>query len=457
MKQSKQHYAVVGLGASGLSAVNYLVQQGHQVSVTDSGQPALAKKLPSKVACYFGALNAELLTKVDAIVISPGVNPAHTAIVAAKQAGVRVVSDVQLFIEECHQRKIAIIAITGSNAKSTVTTLVGQMVIDSGIACGVGGNLGTPALELLKNPMQIAVLELSSFQLEHITGLGACAATILNLSPDHLDRHGDMDNYLTAKLAVLDKVQTACLGIDDTALYQACLNRLDSTATVRTINPMPSEVMDSDFGILKQADGLYLYHAGKRLISADQLLIKGVHNLANALFALALGQAANLEMRTMLATLTQFAGLPHRCQFVKTVGGADYFDDSKGTNVGATMAAIVGLGAVYGERSLVVILGGQSKGQRFDELGVLLARYGHSVLTIGVDADVIAQDLMGLDIAIIACQTLERAVQTAYQLATQTPPSQVRAVLLSPACASFDQFTGFVERGERFVQYVHQL
>lgn len=455
--QTNRHYAVVGLGASGLSAVNYLTQLGHKVSVTDGDYPVLADKLPKTVACYFGGLDETLLTTVDAIVISPGVNPAHAPIVAAKHAGIEVVSDVQLFLEECHRQNIPIIAITGSNAKSTVTTLVGQMVLDAGIACGVGGNLGTPALDLLKDPIQMAVLELSSFQLEHITDLQACAATILNLSPDHLDRHGTMDAYLKAKLAILDKVQTPCLGVDDEALYQACLGELDEHQKAQqiTISGMPSERMMYDFGVVKQAGRLYLYHQNKLLVAADELLIKGVHNLSNALFALALGSAAGLLMPAMIDSLKRFTGLPHRCQFVKKVHGCDYFNDSKGTNVGATVAAMIGLGEVYGEQSLVLILGGQAKGQAFSELRQLIERYGYAVLTIGVDADKIANDLAGISTPLLACEHLDKAVQVAYQLSCKD--KAVRAVLLSPACASFDQFSGFVERGEVFEQLVQAL
>lgn len=446
------HYAVVGLGASGLSAALYLYHLGYQVSVTDGKRPALAKALPDDVVCYFDGLNQDLLGQVDGIVISPGVNPLHFAIVFAKQQGIPVVSDVQLFVDECHQRAVPIVAITGSNAKSTVTTLVAKMVADAGMAVGVGGNLGTPALELLKAPLEVAVLELSSFQLEHITQLQAAAATILNLSPDHLDRHGDMTNYLQAKLAIFEGVQTACLWADDVPLYQACVNQLTKCGVLSRPFCVSAHAptREQDFGIVRQADGLFLAQGKTLLLKADKLPIKGTHNLVNALFALSLGVAIGLPMHTMLDTLVGFHGLPHRCQFVKTVHGKDYFNDSKGTNVGATIAALEGLGEVYGTRSLVLILGGQAKGQSFEALIPLIEHYVHTVLTIGVDADKIMQDLAQITTPMIVCQNLQNAVTVADTL-------KAKAVLLSPACASLDQFAGFEQRGACFIEWVEQL
>ncbi len=455
---SDGNYVVVGLGASGLSAVRYLTKLGLTVKVCDEGSPKLADKLPSGVATSFGGLDETWLVSATGIVISPGVNPNHPAISQAKKAGVPIVSDIQLFADECHKQGIEMVAITGSNAKSTVTTLVGQMAQDAGVAVGVGGNLGTPALDLLDNKISLAVLELSSFQLEGVRDLGAKVATILNLSADHLDRHGTMQGYLDEKLKIFDKAQSAVLYGDDPALLMACEQRLASqpnqvgSVQVSANAPSVNAARGDDFGLVWQDEVLWLAQGQTLLVRADELYIKGQHNLTNALFALALGYQAGLPMTSMLTTLKAFKGLPHRCQYVKKVGNSDYFNDSKGTNVGATVAAIVGLGAVYGQGSLVVILGGQAKGQNFGELAPLLNRYGASVLTIGVDAPSIAQDLQnaGLAIELVACQTLDNAVKVAN---AQNAP----CVLLSPACASFDQFTGFVNRGEVFVELVNQL
>lgn len=450
-----KRYTVVGLGASGLSAVQYLHNLGQVVKVTDqNASPALKSHLPDSIATAFGQIDKDLLLSSDTIVISPGVNPLHPSIVLAKEKGIPIISDVQLFVDECHKRGIAIVAITGSNAKSTVTTLVGEMAKQAGVCVGVGGNIGTPALELLKEPIELAVLELSSFQLEGITNLNAKVAVLLNLSADHLDRHGDMTGYLNAKLRIFQGAERAVLYADDLNLYQACLSHLHTNTPVAITKNTPKA---GQLGLVQQNGAVHLAKActdGKviPLLSADELSIKGVHNLTNALFALAIGEQVGLPMDSMLDTLKQFTGLPHRCQFVAKVGDCDYFNDSKGTNVGATVSAIQGLGAVYGKCSLVIILGGQGKGQAFDELACPIARYGHTVLTIGEDAQKITDELVkaGLKTPIIACQTLEVAVNTAYQC-------NPCAVLLSPACASFDQFTGFVQRGERFVSLVREL
>lgn len=451
-----KRYTVVGLGVSGLSAVTYLYSLGQSVAVTDeNASPPLASQLPQSVSTAFGGINQDLLLSADVIVISPGINPLHSSIVLARQQGIPIISDVQLFIDECQKRQIDIVAITGSNAKSTVTTLVGDMAKQAGVCVGVGGNIGIPALELLKSPITLAVLELSSFQLESITSLNAKVATILNLSADHLDRHGDMAGYLTAKLRIFQQAKRAVLYADDKHLHQACLSVLADKNAVITVTASPPSA--GQFGLIHQdnmptlakaeCDGTII-----SLLGSDELPIKGVHNLTNALFALAIGEQAGLPMASMIETLKQFLGLPHRCQFVAKVGVTDYFNDSKGTNMGATISAIQGLGAVYGAQSLVIILGGQAKGQAFGELAFDIARYGHTVLTIGEDAQKITNELTaaGLKIPIIACQTLETAVKKAYDC-------HAPAVLLSPACASFDQFTGFVQRGERFVSLVREF
>lgn len=477
----KKTVVVLGLGASGLSVVHYLYQHlyqhGEQVLVMDmNSSPVLTKQLPNGVATHFGGFDSNILTQAKKIIISPGVNPDHPAIVEAKQAGVPIVSDIQLFADECHARGIDIVAITGSNAKSTVTTLVGQMASDAGLSVGVGGNIGIPALSLLEKDIKIAVLELSSFQLEAVTGLGAKVATILNLSADHLDRHGTMENYLTAKLRIFDGAKVAIVNKDDSQLFDACQavfagkdyvvvqsdnsdsgDNSNSKGDGKNSNSKNSngKLADDglvDYGLIDIEGQLWLAKNNTPLLASDDLLIKGKHNLTNALFALAIGEQMGITMASMLKTLQAFAGLPHRCQFVKTVAGCDYFNDSKGTNIGATLAAILGLGAVYGERSLVLLLGGQAKGQVFGEMADWVNRYGHSVVCFGQDGKKIADDLTQAKTTcpIIQRKTLFEAVQTASLL-------NAPCVLLSPACASFDEFLGYSDRGERFVAMVQAL
>lgn len=448
---------VVGLGQSGLSVANYLTKQGYRVAVTDNqSQPALADQLPAAVDIrQFGAIDAELLQQAARIIISPGISLDTDAVAAARRANIPVVSDIQLFCEAC---TVPIVAITGSNAKSTVTTLVGQMAADAGVNVGVGGNIGVPALTLLANPdMQLAVLELSSFQLETVSNLGAQVATVLNMSPDHLDRHGDMLGYHQAKHRIFQGAKSVVINRED-ALTRPLV--ADNLPRLSTGIHAPDK---GHYGLITDPERqIYLARGTERLLSADKLPIKGRHNLLNAQAALALGELAGLPLDSMLNTLQQFTGLEHRCQYVATAAGIDYFNDSKGTNIGSTMAAIEGLGAVYAPKDgkLLLILGGQGKGQQFGELTPFINQYVSQVLFIGEDAKQIEQHLRAAklsdEVALHQCETLENAFATIQQVTTSSL-SQVQAVLLSPACASFDQFSGYAARGEHFSQLVSQL
>ncbi|WP_198334419.1 UDP-N-acetylmuramoyl-L-alanine--D-glutamate ligase [Psychrobacter namhaensis] len=448
---------VVGLGQSGLSVARYLAHQGYQVAVTDAqATPRLADQLPAEIDIrQFGAIDAELLQQAARIIISPGISLDTEAVAAARQANIPVVSDIQLFCDAC---TVPIVAITGSNAKSTVTTLVGQMAADAGVNVGVGGNIGVPALTLLDNTdMELAVLELSSFQLETVTNLGAQVATVLNMSPDHLDRHGDMLGYHQAKHRIFQGAKSVVINRED-ALTRPLV--ADNLPRISTGIHAPDK---GQYGLITDPEGqIYLAHGTERLLSADKLLIKGRHNLLNAQAALALGELAGLPLDSMLDTLQQFTGLAHRCQYVATAADIDYFNDSKGTNIGSTMAAIEGLGAVYAPKDgkLLLILGGQGKGQQFGELTPFINQYVSQVLFIGEDAQQIEQHLragnISDDVALYQCQTLENAFATIQQV-TASSLSQVQAVLLSPACASFDQYSGYADRGDHFSQLVDQL
>ena len=449
---------VVGLGQSGLSVAQYLTKQGYQVAVTDNQvNPTLAEQLPAAVEIrQFGAIDADLLQQAARIIISPGISLKTPAVAAAREANIAVVSDIQLFCEAC---RVPIVAITGSNAKSTVTTLVGQMAADAGVNVGVGGNIGVPALTLLSNTeMELAVLELSSFQLETVTNLGAQVATVLNMSPDHLDRHGDMLGYHQAKHRIFQGAKSVVINRED-ALTRPLV--ADNLPRLSTGIHAPDK---GQYGLITDSEGqTYLARGTEHLLSADKLRIKGRHNLLNAQAALALGELAGLPLDSMLATLQNFTGLEHRCEYVATVDGIDYFNDSKGTNIGSTMAAVEGLGAVYAPKDgkLLLILGGQGKGQQFGELTPFINKYVSQVLFIGEDSQQIEQHLRAAginddDVYMHQCQTLEGAFATIQQV-TKSSLSQVQAVLLSPACASFDQFSGFAERGKYFSQLVNQL
>lgn len=307
---------VVGLGSSGLSAVNYLLSQGYRVAVTDSGIPTLATQLPTQVLTKFSGIDAELLTQAHRIIISPGINPNLPVFSQAKNLGIPFVNDIQLFHEICQQRQIPIIAITGSNAKSTVTTLVGEMATDAGKKVGVGGNLGTPALDLLQQPLELAVLELSSFQLEIVHHLNAQVATILNMSPDHLDRHGDMLGYRQAKQRIFQGVKSVVINRNDENSYPIYN---ENVSMISFGYDVPQE---GQYGLIID-NGIWLARGNDKLLHESELLIKGEHNLINALSALALGELANLPLDSMLKTLKRFTGLPHRCQFVASIHGLD--------------------------------------------------------------------------------------------------------------------------------------
>jgi UDP-N-acetylmuramoylalanine--D-glutamate ligase len=434
---------VVGLGKTGLSAVQYLSAQGYRVAVNDTRlTPPNVAEIPEGVDCHFGGLDQDLLCRAEEIVLSPGISPNEPELQAAQRAGVSIIGDIQLLRRATN---LPIVAITGSNAKSTVTTLVGDMARDAGKRVAVGGNLGTPALQLLDNDPELIVLELSSFQLETTSHLNAAVAVVLNMSEDHLDRHGNMLAYHQAKHRIFQGCQRYVINRDD-PLTRPLIS--DDTPCVSFGLNAPDM---QQFGVLRDADGTaWLARGRERLLKASLMKIKGNHNIANALSALALGEAVGLPLASMLETLQQFGGLPHRCQFVAEQAGVSFYNDSKGTNVGATLAAIEGLGAALApqQQRLVVILGGVGKGQDFTPLRAALSRYARAVVLIGEDADKIASAI-GEQIAQVHAATLADAIAQTRVLAQAGD-----AVLFSPACASFDMFLNYEERGAQFTALV---
>lgn len=445
---------VVGLGITGLSVVQFLLNKGYQVAVTDSrATPPNADELPSTVKVSFGQLDAVLLLSADEIIISPGLSRELPEIQAAVRAGIPVVGDIHLLGREVQRMDtpVPIVAITGSNAKSTVTTLVANMAAEAGIKVAVGGNLGRPALSLLADEPELIVLEVSSFQLESTTQLSPAVATVLNMSPDHLDRHHDMAGYHTAKHRVFQGAKAIVVNRDD------ALTQPQSAGHLPTGSFGLHAPEDNQYGLVRDASSgdTWIARGAERLVSSRELHIKGQHNLLNAQAALALGELVNVPLPAMLAALKAFKGLPHRCEYIANVAGVDYFNDSKGTNVGSTLAAIYGLGESYAQgestQKLHVILGGEGKGQDFSPLVDALQTYAVSVLLIGRDAKVIGQALPE-EVTRHDCDTLDAAVTQASRDAAQGD-----VVLLSPACASFDQFKSYVDRGEQFVKLVSAI
>ncbi|MDH2593611.1 UDP-N-acetylmuramoyl-L-alanine--D-glutamate ligase [Acinetobacter nosocomialis] len=437
---------VAGLGISGVSAVNFLHEQGYQVAVTDSRPtPPGHDQIPAEVKTSFGQLDQELLLQAEEIILSPGLAPQLPEIQAAIAQGISVVGDIQLLRRATD---VPIVAITGSNAKSTVTTLMGLMAKDAGKKVAVGGNLGRPALDLLKDHPELLVLELSSFQLETTSHLNAEVAVVLNMSEDHLDRHGNMLGYHQAKHRIFQGVKKVVFNRDDAL----------SRPLVPDTTPMQSFGLNApdlnQYGVLRDADGtLWLARGLQRLIKSSDLYIQGMHNVANALACLALGEAIGLPMESMLETLKHFKGLEHRCEYVKTVHDVRYYNDSKGTNVGATLAAIDGLGAAIEVKKgkVALILGGQGKGQDFTPLRSSIEKYAKVVVLIGEDAPVIEQAIQGAT-KILHAATLKEAVEICQR---ETQAEDV--VLLSPACASFDMFKSYNDRGQQFVACVNSL
>ncbi len=435
--------AVIGTGITGLSVARFLAQQGVAFVLMDTrvAPPNLDKiqqEFPG-VTVETGELNLHSLLACDEIIVSPGVAVATPAIAQAKEAGIPVVGDIELFVRYA---KAPIVAITGSNAKSTVTTLVGEMAKTAGIKVAVGGNLGTPALELLADDVELYVMELSSFQLETVTKLNAKAATILNISEDHLDRYADMRAYILAKLRVYFGAEKIIVNRNDILTHPPL-------AAGATPIYFGGKADFGAYGVMEQDGEDYLAKNLTPLLAARELKISGRHNLDNALAALALGDAAAIPMAAMLETLKSFRGLRHRCEFVAQVKGVDFYNDSKGTNIGATQAAIKGLARA--PKQLIVILGGEGKGQDFTELNAALTLAPCQVVLIGRDAQLIA-DAIGGRVAVTFAGSLAEAVASSLQLANSGD-----AVLLSPACASFDMFKNYEDRGEQFCALVKEL
>ena len=437
---------VAGLGISGVSAVNFLHEKGYRVAVTDSrAVPPGHDQIPTEVQTSFGQLDQELLLQAEEIVISPGLDPKLPEIQTAIAQGIPVVSEIQILRRATEK---PIMAITGSNAKSTVTTLIGLMAQNAGIKVAVGGNLGRPALDLTKDDPDLYILELSSFQLETTSNLNAEVAVVLNISEDHLDRHGDMFAYHTAKHRIFQGVKKVVFNRDDSL----------TRPLVPDVTPMQSFGLNApdlnQYGILREDNGsIWLARGRERLLNSAEMYIQGTHNVANALACLALGEAINLPRDVMLETLKTFKGLEHRCEFVRELDDVRYYNDSKGTNIGATLAAIDGLGAAIEAKGgkVAIILGGQGKGQDFTALRDSLQKYVKVAVLIGEDCPTIEKAIEGTT-TLLHAESLQEAVTLSQQ---NTQANDV--VLLSPACASFDMFTGYPQRGQHFVEYVNAL
>lgn len=444
---SDKRRIIIGLGQTGQSIARFFASRGLPFAACDtreSGAAIDAFKLQCPdVELQTGPLNGEWLSQADELVISPGVAKDQPAIQAAIASGAKLIGDIDLFAREV---SAPIIAITGSNGKSTVTTLVWQMAIDSGCRAEIGGNIGIPVLDLLAKPAaELYVIELSSFQLETTHDLKASAATVLNMSADHMDRYDGMQGYHAAKHRIYRHCQ------------QAIFNREDALS--RPLVPNSTKQISfglgapdlNQYGRLMVAGKTWLARGAEALMPVNDMKMRGEHNELNALAALALCESQGLDQTSLLKTLSQFPGLEHRCQWIAEQDDISWFNDSKGTNLGATLAAVVGLGETQEQsRSLILITGGQAKGQDFSDLKDPAKRYLKSLILIGEDRQQMASEV-SFDTTYFA-DSLKDAVRLALSQADSGD-----AVLLSPACASFDMFSGFEDRGHQFVAAVKEV
>ncbi|SMQ60747.1 UDP-N-acetylmuramoylalanine--D-glutamate ligase [Pseudidiomarina planktonica] len=440
MKQLQEYkeVAVIGLGQTGLSCVRFLLNQDVRPEVFDShDQPkglAELHKLDKDLLVHTGPFEIEHLLAMDLLIISPGVDREQLPLQIAADAGIPIIGDIELFAWQVTR---PVIAITGSNGKSTVTKLCGDLIASTGKRVAVGGNIGVPVLDLVNQDVDCYVLELSSFQLESTSSLAPVAATILNVSADHLDRYLDLHAYVDAKQRIYRHAEHLVVNRDD-SLTQPTQRLRDSN-----ILSFGESAHDQDYAIKGRGDKLAITRANKTVVKASELQLQGVHNLTNVQAALALLEAIHITPQEVLPALREFVGLPHRCELILEHNGVRWINDSKATNVGAAQAAIQGLrGTTAGQ--LVLLAGGDGKGADFRSFSDALQQVD-TLITFGRDGDRIA-DLRPDSIRV---KTLEEAVASAAKAA-----GKQGTVLLSPACASFDMFNNFEHRGHMFRQAV---
>jgi UDP-N-acetylmuramoylalanine--D-glutamate ligase len=455
-----QKVVVLGLGETGLSMTRWLARRGAAVRAADSRAApphaaTLARELPG-VPLATGKFSDATLAGADLVAISPGIDRREPPIVAAIARGVPVVGDIELFARALpsvvsRQSSVVtprVLAITGSNGKSTVTAMTGEMCKAAGKRTAVAGNIGLPVLDALAAiedgapTPEVFVLELSSFQLESTHSLAPDAATVLNVSEDHLDRYDGMADYARAKARIFAGAGAQVLNRDD----RLSLSMARGHGQARTFG-LQAPRSESEWGILGSGNGRLLARGRRGLLPLAELPLAGLHNAANALAAHALATSIGLAEEPLAAALRRFEGLPHRMRKVAEIGGVAWYDDSKGTNVGATVAALSGL-----DRPAVLIAGGDGKGQDFSPLAHAVKGSAHTVVLIGRDAPLIERAIARAGARIRRAADMDAAVSEAAQAAA---PGD--AVLLSPACASYDMYRDYVQRAEAFAASVRRL
>ena len=438
--QPHQHedlnYLVVGLGVTGFSVASYLLAHGYRCKVQDTRDippylNQLQKHFP-QASIANQALDNDLINWADVLVVSPGLSIQQPKIQQALELGKSVIGDIELFSQVADK---PLIAITGSNGKSTVTRLLGEMIEADGKAVAVGGNIGIAALDLLKSTVDCYVLELSSYQLETTTSLKPQVATVLNLSEDHLDRYESYADYINTKLKIYNKAEICVSNYDDET------TRHDANDILFSVDP-EAEV---DFGLVN-ADGYCLAHNAEPWLKVSELKVSGQHNWANCLAAMALAHASGVSKQAIIKALKNFKGIPHRSQWVAEHNGVEWINDSKATNIGAARASIEGR-----DRPVILIAGGQSKNADMTVLRQVLKQHVKLVLLMGEDADKIEQAWQG-------STRIERVSNMAAAVIRANEEAKTGdCVLLAPACASFDMYEKFEARGEDFMQKLRGL
>jgi len=444
-KYNTEYALIVGMGATGISIAEHLSRKGKQFHFFDTRSPlesknVLMEKYPDS-RHFFEKIDEKVIMDAEEIYVSPGVPRDEHVIVNAIKHGKSVVGDVELFLREAEK---PVVGITGSNGKSTVTTLVGMAAEKAGISVAVGGNIGKPALELLGEDVDLYVLELSSFQLESTTEPKLFVACNLNISVDHMDRYDSLSQYIMAKHRIFRKASHVVYNLDDPLTHP----------------PIEAGVARYGFGLAKEIEKSerqftfcpqsgWLETEGHHLISKEEIKLKGIHNVRNALALFAIADAVGIDSKACKLALEEFDGLPHRCEIIDVINNKTYINDSKATNVGATEAAIKGLAPEFD--GIVLIAGGEGKDADFEEFTESVRDNVRALILIGKDAKKIARHIPK-NIKVLLENSLEEAVISAEKISMQG-----EVILLSPACASFDMFSNFEERGEKFSLYVKNL
>ncbi len=436
---ARDHVLVVGCGATGVSAARFVAGHGARVRVVDSrtappGATELERDCPSaELIC--GAFDTGALDGIDHLIVSPGVDLRDPLIATARERGLPIRGDISWFARAA---KASVVAITGSNGKSTVTAWLAEVAAAAGMRYAVGGNFGTPALDMLAADVSLYVLELSSFQLELTDDLECVAATVLNISADHIDRHGDVAHYAGLKARIFARTQVAVVNAEDAAV------RAMHIGGARVVSF--GRASGCDYRLLSRAANDWLARDAQPWLACEHLLLRGTHNYINALAVWALAEAAGFEPAAIERGLCDFAGLAHRCQWVARIDAVDWINDSKGTNVGALLASLAGMTG-----PVILLAGGQAKGADFSSLGAAAERKARAMIVFGQDADTIERSVAGR-VVVHRVADLAAAVRRAADIAVAGD-----TVLLSPGCASLDQFADYAERGDAFMAAVQEL